>query len=598
MTINGCKTIIEGGRLVMESKVVTLHEILSPTLQMIVPIFQREYSWQKDQIETLWDDIIKIYNSTVENDKTTHFLGSIVRLETSPIATGTTKFYLIDGQQRIITLMILLACIGNVSKNDDNLVGEIEYLLNSKNKEESEFKLVPSKSDEEDFRKIIQGIYKEKVDGLSSLKVPFNFFTNKLTENLEFFIDHRRLKEIVINNLIIVSIDIDKDENPYLIFESLNAKGTPLTQADLIRNYIFMKIDDEGKQKELYKKYWYPMETLKKIRIPSGSDGLDEFFRTYSCREGKFVKIKRTYADLKDELKLDTEKSVEKELEELHQYSEYFSKLVDPEKEPKEKLKSMFIRHNRWEIGTVYYPFLLNIYKDYKENIISLNHFCDILEIIEAFVIRRFFCRWSSNELNKPFIIDLYKKLDKNNTNIIKSLKENITKYCPTDIEFKEGLKKFPIYKSGAEKTKLILETFESDFNHKEKVDYKKLQIEHIMPQSSNDPEKLPPEWRKMLGDYNKVHNNYLHTLGNLTLTGYDQELATKPFNEKKQYFMKSHLELNKYFDNIAKWNEEEIIKRAEKLSEIAITTWKYIGIIDNPDPDLFNPPPIKDELF
>ena len=551
----------------MRADAVALHKILNGNLQMIIPIFQRSYSWETEQVQTLWDDIIKVYDSTAQNDKIVHFLGPIVRIEVTTRSIDTRKLYLIDGQQRIITLMILLACIRNVFKNKDDLVRKIEsgYLLNYEEKEENEFKLVPSELDRENFKKIIHGI-----DGLtdSRLKRTFDYFTKELTESKKE-LNLERLRGIVINNLIIISIDMDKDENPYLIFEGLNAKGTPLTQADLIRNYIFMRIDDEEKQKQLYQDYWYPMETLL-------GDGLEMFFWRYSLREGDFVKIKRTYANLKSELEADTEKGVEKELKKLHEYSKYYSRLINPEKEPEEKLKSRFIRHNRWEIGTAY-PFLLNIYKDYSENNISLNHFSEILDIIEAFVIRRFFCRYSSNKLNKLFV-GLYKKLDKNN--IVGSLRSSITDDCPYDIEFKEGLKKFPIYTSGSKKTSLILETLENALHAKEKVKFEGFEVEHILPQSEKDPERLPIEWKKMLGEnYRKVYTTYIHTLGNLTLTGYNSELSARPFNGKKQYLRNSPLKLNRYFDNIEKWDEEEIIKRSELLTEIAVKTWRYAGI-------------------
>jgi uncharacterized protein with ParB-like and HNH nuclease domain len=271
----------------MHAEVVTLNEILNANIQMIIPLFQRSYSWEREQVETLWEDIIKIYNGTAKNGKTTHFLGPIVRIELPTRITHIRKVSLIDGQQRIITLMILLACIRNIFKNNNDPIAkeiESEYLLNYKEKEENKFRLVPSESkkDRENFKNIILGKH-----GLtdSELKDTFDFFTEKLTGKLpdELFeskkeLDLKRLLEIVINNLVIVSIDMDKEENPYLIFDSLNAKGTPLNQADRIKNYIFMKIDDEEEQKRLYRNYWYPMENLL-------GDDLEMFFWRYSLKK-------------------------------------------------------------------------------------------------------------------------------------------------------------------------------------------------------------------------------------------------------------------------------------------------------------------------
>jgi len=531
---------------------------------MIVPIFQRAYSWKYEQVKTLWDDILKLYNNIDKNEETKHFLGPIVRVEVSTSSVDTKKLYLIDGQQRIATLMILLACLRNIFKEkDDSVVRKIEsgYLLNYGELEPNRYKLILSEPDRDIFRKIISS--EENVQE-SKLKDTYKYFTKKL-KSQKVELNMEKLRRIIINNLMLVNIDVDKNENPYLIFESLNAKGTPLTQADLIRNYIFMKISSEDEQKELYKRYWMPMELLL-------GDGLENFFWRYSLKDGTFVKIKRTYSNLKSDLETNSAKSAETELKKLREYSVYYSRLISPDKEPNSELLKRFIRHNRWEIGTAY-PFLLNIYKDYQDQKISDEVFCQILEIIESFVIRRFFCKRPSNRLNRLFI-SLYKNLDI--TNIIKSLKYNLLDDCPKDEEFGEGLKSFPIYSSGTEKCSLVLETIEESFHHKEPVHFENLQIEHIMPQVQGDQNRLPPQWKEMLGkNYKDVYSKYVHTLGNLTLTGYNQELSIKPFLEKKELLRQSHLEMNKYFETIRKWDEEEIIKRADFQIKIAKSIWK-----------------------
>lgn len=554
----------------MHADAVSLRKVLNSNLQMVIPIFQRAYSWEKDQVKTLWEDIIKIYNTIDNNNKATHFLGPIVRVEISTSSVDTRKLYLIDGQQRITTLMVLLSCIRNlVREKDEELVRKIEsgYLLNSEEKGENRYKLIPSEGDRETFKKIINGEdFKEDFNEKNKLKYTYDFFTNKL-KALDKEFELEKLRGIIINNLILVNIDVDKDENPYLIFESLNAKGTPLTQADLIRNYIFMKIDSEEKQKELYKDFWRPMEkSLEK--------DLESFFWRYSLKDGTFVKINRTYANLKSELETNSEKNAESELKKLHLYSEYYKRMIKPGEEPNLELRKRFFRHNRWEIRTEY-PFLLNIYKDYSDNKISVSQFCEILDLIESFVIRRFFCKEPTNKLNNLFI-NLYKNLDKDN--IIKSLKNKLHSDCPDDEKFEEGIKTLPIYLSGSEKCSLILETIEESYHHKEPIDPRKLQIEHILPQADGDAEKLPQNWKDMIGsDYQKIHSKYVHTLGNLTLTGYNQELGTKSFDEKKKLFKESHLEINKYFENVESWNEKEILKRTELLIERVKTIWKDI---------------------
>ena len=550
----------------MHADAVQLHKILNSNLQMIIPIFQRAYSWDNEQVRTLWEDIQKLYKNIDLNGKATHFLGPIVRVAVSTRSIDTRKLYLIDGQQRITTLMVLLACIRTLLKDKD-IVRKIEsgYLLNYEERGENRYKLIPSEGDRDTFRKIILN---EEITEASKLKNTYDYFTKKLN-SLDKDYDLEKLRGIIINNLILVNIDVDKEENPYLIFESLNAKGTPLTQADLIRNYIFMKIGTEDKQKELYKEFWRPMEVTL-------GDNLEYFFWRYSLKDGAFVKIKRTYANLKSELETNIEKNAESELKILNKYSTYYKRIIEPKNEPNMELQKRFTRHNKWEIRTAY-PFLLNIYNDYENKRINVTQFCEILDIIESFVIRRFFCKYPTNKLNYLFI-SIYKNLDKEN--IIRSLKSNLSNDCPKDDEFAEGLKSFPIYTSGNLKCALILETLEESYQHKEHVLTKGLQIEHVMPRVSDTPDKLPVNWKKMLGkNYEKVHSKYLHTLGNLTLTGYNQELSIKSFERKKKLLKESHLEINMYFENVKKWDEEAIKKRANDIIIKALNIWKVIEV-------------------
>ncbi|MCZ7359553.1 MAG: DUF262 domain-containing protein [Candidatus Methanoperedens sp.] len=552
----------------MHADAVPLNKILDSNLQMIIPIFQREYSWEKEQVKTLWEDIIKVYKSSEKNGKEPiHFLGPIVRVEVSTSSVDTRKLWLIDGQQRMITLMVLLSCLRNALKDkDEAVVRKIEsgYLLNYQEEGENRNKLVPSEGDRDNFRKIIIG---QKDLTAGKLKDTFDLLTKKIENNKD--VDFEKLRGIVINRLILVNIDVDKHENPYLIFESLNAKGTPLAPADLIRNYIFMKIPGEEKQKELYKEYWRPMES-------SLVNELNGFFWRYSLKDGTFVKWDRTYANLKTELETNTEKNAEDELKKLFEYSLFYRKLISPDEEKNEELRKRHNRHKKWEIGTAY-PFLLNVYKDYSNNKISSDQFCEILDIIESFVVRRFFCKEKTNKLNTLFI-GLHVKIDKND--FIGSLKSNLLKEnWPNNEKFIEGLKTFPIYTSGTNKCRLVLDSLEISDGHKEQVDLnnEKISIEHIMPEADNNSEKLSNEWKNMLGqNYREVHNKYLHTIGNLTLTGYNQQLFTKPFEEKREILKESHFQLNRYFENLSKWDEQELLKRAEVLSQKAIHIWKH----------------------
>lgn len=547
----------------MLANAVPLHKILNSNLQMIIPIFQRPYSWEKEQIRTLWEDIIKLYKNVDLNKSITHFLGPIVRVEISQSSVDTRKFFVIDGQQRITTLMILLACIRNIVKNkDETICRKIEsgYLINYEEAEENKQKLIPSEKDKDNFKKIMDG---NNNLSASRLKFTFDFFTDKLDDDS---LDIEKLRGLIINNLMLVNIDVDRNENPYLIFESLNAKGTPLTQADLIRNYIFMKIEGEEKQKELYTNYWRPMEN-------SLGTELESFFWRYSLKDGTFVKIKRTYANLKVELETNTQRNAEDELKKLYEYSIFYKKLIDPKKEENKEIRKRIIRQNSWEIRTAY-PFLLNIYRDYNDKKITLEQFCEILDIIESFVVRRFICRDPTNKLNTLFIA-LYSKIDKNN--YVKSLQDALLPDWPNNEQLNLYLKTSNIYWG---KSDYILKRIELRHKHKEPIRFGDITVEHVVPQARGNAENLPQEWKEMLGpNYKEVYDQYLHTLANLTLTGYNSELSDKPFNQKKEWFKNSHLEMNKYFLNLDKWDEEEINKRFDVLYQYVIKIWKYPNI-------------------
>lgn len=539
-----------------------LHKILNFNMQMIIPIFQREYSWEREQVRILWEDILKLYENVYERGTdVTHFLGPIVRVELHTSSVDVDKLWLIDGQQRIITLMVLMACLRN---KDPSLKGKIEsgYFYNQEEEGDNYYKLIPSEGDRENFKKIIDG---EDDLNPGKLKETFDFFNKALDKEKD--IDLEKLRGLIIKRLILVNIDVDNDENPYIIFESLNAKGTPLTQADLIRNYIFMRIGDEKKQIKLYNQYWRPMEVLL------GKD-IESFFWRYALKEGTFVKMKRTYANLKSELETKTKENAERELEKFHEYAHYYKKLIDPATEVEEELKKRFKRHNRWEIRTEY-PILLNIYKQYSQKRINTSQFCDILDILESFVIRRFFCGYPTNKLNLLFI-RIYSRL--NPDDWIGSLKKELVNDFPSDNEFIEGIKTYPIYLSGQQKCSLILESLEDFFKHKEPTKFVNLQIEHIMPQAGGESDSLPEAWKDMIGpNYRSIYSKYINTLGNLTLTGYNPELGQKSFTDKKKIYQESHLELNKYFDGIEKWDESEINQRAEFIARNAVKIWKDI---------------------
>ena len=542
----------------MNAKETKLQQVIEGTNQYVVPLFQRPYSWDTKEWTVLWDDLIELYE---EENPRTHFIGSIVTMPTRSVPEGVAKYLLIDGQQRFTTTFLLLSAIRDKAKLQETgkLAEEINNtLLKNPYKEGNDsFKLLPTQSDRDAFLNIVRG---EPIGNDSQIAKGYRFFERKLrTPGLE---DLEKLKRVIVSNLVLVSIVLDRDDNPHLVFESLNAKGRVLTQADLIRNYFFMKIHVDEQEKQ-YAAHWKPMQDKL------GED-LTEFIRHFLMREGGVVKQGEVYFALKERADGKSPQEIIDYLAEISRYADLYSKLLHPERESSVTLAKQLTMLNRIEVTTAY-PFLLNMYRDYAAGSLFEAQFSEVLNVLENYLVRRFICGVPTYGLNKMFPT-LYAQA-KQNPNFIDGLKESLrTKQYPRDVEFRERLITSKLYgpSERIEKTKIVLERLEESFDHQEQVIFDDLQIEHVMPQTLTD------SWKAALGDsWETTHELLLHTLGNLTLTGYNAPLSNDDFSQKKEILGQSHLELNNYFGPLTEWSEQTIRQRAEILAERALQVWK-----------------------
>lgn len=544
----------------MKASETKLQRVIEGTNQYVVPLFQRPYSWDSKEWAVLWDDLVELYE---EENPRTHFIGSIVTMPTQSVPEGVAKFLLIDGQQRFTTTFLLLSAIRDKARllpETGRMAEEIDNtLLKNPYKQESDaFKLLPTQSDRDAFLKIVRG---EQFNNDSQIAKGYRFFERKLkpagVEKLE------KLKQIIVSNLVLVSIVLDRDDNPHLVFESLNAKGRALSQADLIRNYFFMKIHVDEQEKQ-YAAHWKPMQDKL------GED-LTEFIRHFLMKEGGVVKQGEVYFALKERADGKSREEIIDYLAEIARYADLYAKLLHPERESSAILRQQLTMLNRIKVTTAY-PFLLNMYRDYAAGSLCESQFSEVLSVLENYLVRRFVCGVPTYGLNKMFPA-LYAQA-KQKPDFIAGLKDSLrTKQYPRDAEFRERLITSKLYGSSEriEKTKIVLERLEESFDHQEQVTFDELQIEHVMPQT------LTESWKTALGeDWEATHELLLHTLGNLTLTGYNAPLSNDEFSQKKQILGQSHLELNKYFGGLAEWGEQAIRQRAEVLAERAVQVWKY----------------------
>lgn len=527
----------------------------------VVPLFQRPYSWSEKQWKTLWTDIVE---QSRHDDGRPHFFGSIVTTPAKSIPQGVGKWLLIDGQQRITTVQVFLAAIRDsaVRLGDAKLRDRIDgqYLKNAYEEDDDRLKVLPTQDDRAAFRAII---WKTEIPE-SRLRTCYQFFLSRLerltVEQLE------PIHLAIVDRLSLVGITCDDHDNPHLIFESLNAKGEKLTPADLIRNFLLMRVH-VGDQDRLFTTYWLPIQQAL-------SNDLTEFVRHYLMKEGKILKEADVYFELKDRLANSTPAQAEAFLRDLHRHGMFYAKFIDSNRESDDALAERLDRVRRLKV-TVAYPFLLRVFDAYDVGSLSHEQVLETLDLLESFVIRRSICSMPTNQLRR-MLPPVFDAAGGAGSAFVDGLRKQLGgTRCPNDEAFAAKLATEQLY-STAEKNarlRLILERLELSFNHKEPADLSGAQIEHVLPQTPT------PEWEQEIGDgAEDLSSHLLHTLGNLTLTKYNAELSNKPYEVKQRDFANSHFVLNRHFADVERWSPDAIVERGRALAQRALGIWSDVG--------------------
>ncbi|MGL2852797.1 GmrSD restriction endonuclease domain-containing protein [Helicobacter pylori] len=532
------------------------------TNQFVIPIYQRLYSWKKEQCEQLWDDIIKIGGNDKMNG---HFIGSILYVRDDN--THSSPLLIIDGQQRLTTITLLFIALRNHLSEEVEILKKFSrkkiesYLINSDKDGDKKFRLILSESDKDTLLFLIDK-NKRKPSELS-LKIVENFklfeeWIRKNTDKLETIFKG-------LDKLMIVWIALEKGkDDPQLIFESMNSKGIELTQTDLIRNYIITEIE---KQEDFYNQYWRAMEEDFK----QNEKLLDRFVKHYlTIKTGDIPNINKVYESFK---RYQQERGIETEvlLQDLQKYCGFFCQIVFKKEADKDLNKALgFLVDLEMD---VIYPLLLELYSDYSDGVLSKQDFIPIIYLTESYICRRAVCGLGTNSLNKVFA-SFTKKINKDQ--YLESIKVHFgflteKQRFPNNDEFKEHFITIDFY--NFQKREYFLERLEN-FERKERVYAHEYTTEHIMPQT------LKEEWERDLGEnFQAIHDKYLHTIGNLTLTGYNKEYSNNSFQEKRDMekgFKDSPLKLNQGLRDLESFGEEQIKKRANDLADWALKIWTY----------------------
>ena len=555
-------------------------DFLKRSPQFVIPIYQRTYSWTEKECDQLWNDILRAGGNEAVN---AHFVGSIVYIERG-LSNLTTQepMLVIDGQQRLTTLSLILSALARaLDKLDETKREPVEgfsprkirnyYLVNPEEEGERHYKLVLSQTDKNTLIALVGGRERPKD---VSIRIAENFAI------FEKFIEARKGDLVAVCNglakLVVVDVALNRQQdNPQLIFESMNSTGRELSQADLIRNFILMGLETPL-QARLYTDFWRPME------VEFGQEGyvayFDAFMRHYlTVRTGEIPRIDEVYEAFKSYARRPdmAVKGVEALVREIRDYAKYYCAMaLAAEKD--DELGSAFQDLRELKVD-VAYPFLLELYDDYEHQVLPKDDFLASVRLVEAYVFRRAICTIPTNSMNKTFAtFGRMLKKDRYLESIFAQFLSLPTyRRFPADDEFRRDIQTRDLYNFRIRS--YWIRRLEN-YGRKERVSIDEYSIEHIMPQSEGDPTKVPKAWTEELGpEWERVWMNYIHTLGNLTLTGYNSELSARPFLEKRDMeggFRESPLKLNKSLSQLEAWNEDAIKVRAEALAVQALNVW------------------------
>lgn len=543
-----------------------LEDMFDSRKTFYIPVYQRNYDWKKEHCEKLLLDI----ENAVNRDVKEYFIGSFVlvkKLDDKENFHIDKNFYIIDGQQRITTIVLLLLAILDYAKNNNKtLQPTIEQLIFSDiKKHRGRLFLKQIQKDDEYLNKILDNA--EIKEGQSNIVNNYLYFKKRLDNNSEYIT--KLLKGLYL--LKGIRITLEQEDEPQIIFETLNATGLSLKEADKIRNYVLMYKN----QNELYKNYWVKIEENCLQRIDEES--VSTFIRYFlAIKSEEFSKEAEVYNDFKKYLK---DKNNEEVLRELLEYSQLYNIILDENnKNVVEKIRNKLSNIKELKANIIN-PFIILLLKLRKDNKLTDDYLYDILHFIENYIIRRLICSKPSNSLNK-ICISLIKKTylffnnNKNNT-FVEHIANVLTEFkgsgeFPDDSAVKNSILEKDVYKSIL--GKFILTRLEL-FDSKEKIDIDDdITIEHIMPRT------LSNAWKKLIGNnYKELHDRYINTIGNLTLTGYNPELSNKILKDKVDLYRKSKFKfLNKDLVDLKEWNEEIITKRTNRLINELLEHYKY----------------------
>ena len=570
--------------------------------KLIIPVYQRNYDWREEHCKKLYQDLVR----TIQNKKRWHFFGGIVSVS-DPMGSSS-DYLVIDGQQRITTVSLLLLAMANLIKDgkvvpeDDTLYAQItkKYLVDEINPKNRKVKFKPIKGDQDAYDRLWGD--------------PENFArSSNITQNYLFFYNEIQKQAITIDQLFkaieklqIIDITLTPpDDDPQLVFESLNSTGLELNEGDKIRNFVLMGLDIE-EQERYYDSYWNPIEKNAGYDKQNNSYDVSPFIRDYlSIKQKKITSMKDIYTEFKSYAEKKPGE-MEEIMKDLLAYAKRYNKLLVGHQNFPTKLKASIFRLNRFE-SSVTRPFLMEVLRLQEEGSLTVDEVTEICRIVESYLLRRIICDLPSNTLAKVFLTlnsDI-KRFDGTYNMFIEKMKYVLTSKkekaaFPGDEAFSEGLRTKNIYAMPPRYKAYLFERLENGDSSEYKEIYGRLDsneytIEHIMPQ------KLTPAWiSELKEDAEEIHTEWLHRLANLTLTAYNSKYSNSPFQEKKTMedgYIQSGIKMNQRIAQNDHWGLKELEDRSSYLIQQAIALWPYAASSYAPPQKQYDEVSLDDEV-
>jgi uncharacterized protein with ParB-like and HNH nuclease domain/alkylated DNA nucleotide flippase Atl1 len=557
----------------------TLRKLVQGEQQFVVPLYQRPYSWESGQLGRLWEDVLDQAKQMAAGQPATHFLGSIVLAPSPNLMPNRSQWIVVDGQQRLTTLMVALCALRDHQAAEDpahiDRINEL-YLVNKWQQGDMRYRILPTQVDRSAMKACVDRAYDSQIRGL--IGGAYQFFRGRLTAVDDPADPHdiARIEQAVLDQLSLVQIVVDKSDNAYRIFESLNNTGMRLSSVDLIRNYVFMCLPTRGEH--VYQTYWLPLQ--ERLGDVHGTKALELLMYLVLVlergEETRYNDVYEGHQKLLDQA-ADDESRVEAYVKELARRAWHLELILDPDKNRDPRIADRLRFFNEWQAQTVY-PTVMKLLELLEDGETSEDDVATALAYVESFLVRRLIAALPTNNLNRIFqrlTLQLSADLPDTVCETVRTALSPARMYWPTDDELRTAIHTKQFYWQGRQnQKKLVLRRLAATYPGGEPVrlEDKQFTIEHVLPQNLADP------WRRELAadseDPAMLHRQLVHTLGNLTLTAYNSELGDLPFAAKRERLRQSGVAMNQGIATQERWGKPQIQARCDDFADRASKIW------------------------